>query len=541
MIIPTRSVEQKEQVPEWIYETVSSLDQYHPLRSIMHLPTAFTDQIDPNFDQYAHHHEPLVGNAVHDEEVFAFKPPAAPDPPRPSSFAELLPSNDQYAYQPTDASFADATGDLPLALDTNPSTDPIQDLLYHANNISQVPYTTPGPKATTFSPTNLPNSPPPYSKPHVLLSRDAQTDQGSPYSDSRPFTGPLGTSAHIYTPTTAQHTCIQSPYNNSSIPLTRPSDSDLEMYDFTNEASDPDQYSLSDILRSPSMSRLPDSASQPQSFDLLPLERARSNLQDYPLHTFDSQMANNPIPVTSSLTPLSASHSPAPTEFRVYFDDPVEDPSDPSSDPLEEPDYQLDLDYGNIDFKWNRFDPAGISENTGAQNLNPNNFWTKQAIVSDDHLTDAIPVPLPRTPIRKLQDAVLAEELYPKHEASSTVYESSSGSEADQYKPSDESWTRYSRAGKTTNIQRSPNSPAEAPENRPFSSDARCSSTRLRTTVFAPGSGIYLSPLREKSKGENSPFQNPDQVAASSRKQQCMPERPIESVCERLPLPCRHC
>lgn len=69
-------------------------------------------------------------------------------------------------------------------------------------------------------------------------------------------------------------------------------------------------------------------------------------------------------PVFHYTTPVHATRPVQPTS-RVYFDSPMEDPV--SSDPLEESDYALDLDYGSLDFRWERFDRTEDIRTEGGQ------------------------------------------------------------------------------------------------------------------------------------------------------------------------------
>ncbi|KAK7692637.1 hypothetical protein QCA50_004270 [Cerrena zonata] len=292
-----------------------------------------------------------------------------------------------------------------------------------------------------------------------------------------------------HTPIAAQTTRIQSP-NDLPSPATRTSASNDLMYDIANEVSDPDQYSLSDVVRSSSFSPV----------DVLSPESNRKYTHSYQEALSDIQVQNDPSSHTPPLTHSPILRPPVAPGFRVYFDDPIEDPSDPSSDPLEEPDYRLDLDYGPVDFKWSRFEPIGLPE-TPEVSRKTNNFWTKQTTFAYDRDINAMPPP--RTPVRK-SERILLEELQPEDD-SSTIDENSSGYDTEQSRTSDESWTLLSHVKKTDNSQCSPNARPGTHINQAFSAISDPPSTRSQpTTAFAPGTGIYVSPLRNQTKEENS-------------------------------------
>lgn len=532
MILPVPSTEPKEPVPQWILETVSSLDQYHPLRTIMPIPTAFREQLElkvkqhiprqsfavpdpvvhdgnisasrpptahgsnhllllaepfPPDSRYTPHQSSVVADSVtHDEEIFAFRPPTAQDS-NLLSLAQTFPSNSRNAtYQNADALHTNPPYNLPTAPDIDIATDSVQELLHQANALQQVPFTTPGPSTASFNPTYMSSS-----QPRVLFSQGSPVNLRSPYNDRQypSIVEPRDIPTHALV--AAQNSRIQPPNIYSPIP-----DSNCLMYDIANETSDSDQCSLSDVFRSPSLSPGLNSTSQSQSpIEVLPSMPNLTFTQAYQETLSDIQLQDNPLSPGSPLARSFRLRPPVAAGFRVYFDDPVEDPSDPSSDPLEEPDYQLDLDYGPNDFKWSRFEPTGLPETPEVQRKT-NNFWTKQTINVDDCAIDV--VPLPHTPIRRSE--FILEESQPQYVDSSLIDESSSTSDAEQSQPSDKSWSLLPHARKATGSARS-----GAHGNTLSTTADPPSAYSQTTTAFAPEAGIYVSPLRITIKDENSP------------------------------------
>ncbi|KAH8083786.1 hypothetical protein BXZ70DRAFT_1068090 [Cristinia sonorae] len=58
---------------------------------------------------------------------------------------------------------------------------------------------------------------------------------------------------------------------------------------------------------------------------------------------------------------------PKAPPVRIYFDSPAEDPT--RSDPLERPDYELELDYDHLDFKWEKFDRSGFDLSSSSSSI----------------------------------------------------------------------------------------------------------------------------------------------------------------------------
>ncbi|THH27842.1 hypothetical protein EUX98_g6334 [Antrodiella citrinella] len=115
---------------------------------------------------------------------------------------------------------------------------------------------------------------------------------------------------------------------------------------------DPDPETLPDYFSSSSSDRLFPDIREPS----LSPTRSRSPSP----RSSDSVSFPRPYSTVGVGNKIAIHSSPAklPQPLRVYFDSPTEDPV--GSDPLEKPDYELDLDYDNLDFTWEKFDRSGL-------------------------------------------------------------------------------------------------------------------------------------------------------------------------------------
>ncbi|KAF7793845.1 hypothetical protein EIP86_004966 [Pleurotus ostreatoroseus] len=86
-----------------------------------------------------------------------------------------------------------------------------------------------------------------------------------------------------------------------------------------------------------------------------------------------------------------SSPPPLHTRYKVYFDSPMEDPF--GSDPLEPPQYELDLDYSNLDFHWTKFDRSNESDDRITQQASVEDTMTKAPLIENAAYFDRLTSP----------------------------------------------------------------------------------------------------------------------------------------------------
>lgn len=194
-----------------------------------------------------------------------------------------------------------------------------------------------------------------------------------------------------------------------------------------------------------------------------------------------------------------SSASRAPT-FKVFFDSPTEDPM--MSDPMEKPDYELDLDYDNLDFKWEKFDRSAI----GVSASSPS-FRGRTGSDSDNDLEYA-------DPLKRDLEAVDADvaanealnrqvspslELFQPRPVSASVSQDQASASLEAQGEMEKNMSQETKHSEPTP---DPTPIAPVPQPRPV--------------AFAPTSDIYISPLRGSEESHSDEEKSP----ASPGKQQ---------------------
>ncbi|CAL1707074.1 unnamed protein product [Somion occarium] len=501
------SVAHKEPVPDWLCETVSTLNSDHPLRAMIPLPHIINQTLQSPFRAESHAlsgPESIPRNAEMDDHIFAFRPPAASHPSQPHPHHETImsPYTSGLDVAGTDRFEPSLNTDMPYLV----AAKNVLENSLDARTFIPAPFTTPGPVSALSSFST------PLALPHALdletLKSPGLLWYQKEHPDVKPFSVPGPVVSTIPASPIIANSRIQ-PQSTPSVHSTRFLDRSFDWV--PDQDSDPEQYSLSDILRSSSPAPLPIDVSRSPS----PNARALASQNDYPAdgpgsvyactlnrkespnassnggNAFPSQL-HTPI---SPGAPLVTPHPPRAPAFKVYFDDPVEDPSDPSSDSLERSNYELDLDYGSLDFKWKRFDPAGLPEEVGIHTDAPMNFWARQAEESDDpnHVGMERPLPVsPRTPDRTCVVASPSgERPFTANDASSSQFD------IERLERSDVSWILPLHGAKAIKSRNQAHIPTrdDMDEISQGGDDRRKS---VKIIEFAPAPGIYVSPLRNQ-------------------------------------------
>ncbi|KAI0081893.1 hypothetical protein K474DRAFT_1703372 [Panus rudis PR-1116 ss-1] len=366
----------KEPVPDWLCQTVSRLNRDHPLRALFpSQPLKESPYLYKSSSTLLPRDSggvPAVADVVPNEErVFAFMPPQTfeqypPFPPQPNIDHDLNERFSSHILRPDSAS---------MLFDPPNNLEPS---FAHGQHIDPAPSTTPGPLG---SPATLlaDEAPPP-----ALNNSNLIAVKPTPIDVSASLTTPLS----MYPSTDPGNTPKTDNDEARYVSIAASIDSFAHLPS-TDEQSD---YSLSDLLHSSS-----------SDFYEAPGDKlSQLTLREEPGIPYLSKTVHNP-PMTNHPSfdePVAAEmiyakfnapseHPPrTPTVHRVYFDFPTEDPSDPASDPLEPHDYELDVDYNELNFTWKKYDTAAdtaLKEYVTAANTGEN-LWLRQAKrPEDDH------------------------------------------------------------------------------------------------------------------------------------------------------------
>lgn len=374
----TRYKSPQDAPPAWLTTTVATLGLNHPLRDLIPTPEAHILSSNVRDDAYIAPEPslPLRHTRIsrREDDVFAFRPPSQPvSPPREDMSPHMLyqaPGIPQYRDDTTSVTghnIYDVGFNLPLHLSSpaslhSPVIPPphIQSpplvspfmlwddeqsdyedgatLLQEAGNLDSMPFSKPGPLAS--------------SKVHSSSSRTFNSVNTGSMSSSVVDT--------YDTPT------LTPPFSRPG-PLVKPSsvvsNSTLSVDRRRPKSLAPPIVPVS--LSRPARKKTESPSGSDDSIGRPPL--AGISWYSSPLSSSSLVLAHQaivPPPVFHYTTPVHVTRPVQPTS-RVYFDSPMEDPV--SSDPLEESDYALDLDYGSLDFRWERFDRTEDIRTEGGQ------------------------------------------------------------------------------------------------------------------------------------------------------------------------------
>lgn len=185
-----------------------------------------------------------------------------------------------------------------------------------------------------------------------------------------------------------------------------------------------------------------------------------------------SDSASFPIPFSTpgpgSEISVSLGRPPQAPTYHVYFDSPTEDPT--KSDPLERPDYELDLDYDDLNFKWEKFDRSGLDLTSSSSSL-PDHFASveeEEDPMEMEYMVNDVQFSAPESEHKAdpIQDN--EEDIY--HNADPPVFVSACKVQTED---------------------------AEQVQDPPEIS------SQVSPQPFAPAPGIYISPLRGEQHGDN--------------------------------------
>ncbi|TCD64164.1 hypothetical protein EIP91_004477 [Steccherinum ochraceum] len=288
--------------PMWLQNAVASLSKNHPLRSFIpvhHYHSSPQQQI-PSV--------PPVSTEQEDE-IFAFRPPTSQD----------------HTYAAPD--------ELHSTQRDSSGSDVHFDLAYQDYPLLPLPFSTPGP-ASDLAPISWDGRPDIAgggSDVEKVAASSVADDAGFWKMPSSPLV-PAG-----------EEGCKSDTWASFADEQEMPAmlDFHAELAPGNIRSSSPDDTSYeSSAMYAPGLS--PSHSLSPRSSDSIPTSK--------PFAT--------PGPGSAVSSTASSRHLAAP-RFHVYFDSPAEDPI--HSDPIEKPDYEMNLDYGALDFKWEKFDRSGLS------------------------------------------------------------------------------------------------------------------------------------------------------------------------------------
>ncbi|KAJ3551416.1 hypothetical protein NM688_g4716 [Phlebia brevispora] len=337
--------------PTWLSETIASLAPEHPLRDLVPVSEAHIARFSPR-NQILAPISPRPNDLEHrpappEDDIFAFQPPS------PQAHALVNNSNTDQALSiehralslngHTISSIPGHITDGPNFVSENafhnalfvtsplhandaflaPSSvcsnrfESIEAAQHYTEDSDYVPFSTPGPfsskrRSLDYDPSSevgpILESTPPFSKPGPLVRPVRPIPVRSPSPD-------------IFRPS------YSSPRSAGGFARGRTTPPDLENV-FDTPISSGWAPIIQPLHSSPKLTRpshAPKSAASPT------------------LHRRTSE---------HEITPFRQ-----PGRYKVYFDSPTEDPI--GSDPLVPPDYELDLDYDVLDFRWEKFDRSG--------------------------------------------------------------------------------------------------------------------------------------------------------------------------------------
>ncbi|EKM54272.1 uncharacterized protein PHACADRAFT_185231 [Phanerochaete carnosa HHB-10118-sp] len=509
--------EDVEDVPMWLSNTVATLQSNHPLRDLIpasseaHIPrqTASTQHEDDGSLPGHSVHSPS-GHVAADDDIFVFRPPTAqpqlPAPEEQVSFpvSFLVPNvskspelDAEDAYLPGfgDAGWSgrfcspahslarpSARSPASLPMDHNlhvsregttsydlisaPPVHP-QSAAFYRPLIEEVggpaayplPFSEPGPLArprglsatSLSSPIREPLSP--------VLDLALPTHENIPLPFSIP--GPLAPTPapqNIFAPKSvlaASHTRSSSPSASGIVQHQR---SNISAAVYSRPGA------LSDLSLPPS--------------DPEPLSSPPSRTQNL-LQTRHSAAQNSSVPRHPFSTPGPAA--------RIYFDSPAEDPI--GSDPLGPEDYELRLDYEELDFRWKRFDRGTPLTTLADHGDHEDQYHVEQINASGSDYPLLSNFERKAASIATTDEDSLAEDCIQDGNVDNAV-DLVPGSPAVHEVPE-----RPKAAEDRSHAY------ASAPTAR---SECVLKDPRIERPAFAPAPGIYISPLRTSSKGAES-------------------------------------
>ena len=358
---PIQQQDNPEEVPEWLSNTVATLQSNHPLRGLVSAHRAHI----PTFNGPAINKKPLTSlnsSMGSEEKIFAFHPPAVME----ESNAYIERNCDR--LEPTDA-FQTFTRDnaLHLAIPTLNSLDQ-----------SNFPYST-----APSSPPMRPGSPvdrvhqssviatqhsrDAAPKLHRLASSPVRSSAEYAATNASDYLGfsvtgepdiPFSKPGPLSTHQTRRRDYISHFVPNSPIPALPEPSSNL-----TGQNSSPPPFSTPGPFAITGSAGNAHISYGNQDDAVAPWRNKFQKSEDYS----DESLEATNLPAYSSLVPCSLDkfisrspplHSTAQRttlpRSRVHFDSPIEDPLD--SDPLDISEYGLDLDHEGLGFRWEKYD-----------------------------------------------------------------------------------------------------------------------------------------------------------------------------------------
>ncbi|KAI0341935.1 hypothetical protein BDW22DRAFT_1358033 [Trametopsis cervina] len=356
---------EESKVPDWLSDTFATLEPHHPIRALIPSKPAYTSVLEvTNHD--AHVAQPRSPSVAYrsapspTEDVFAFRPPSTAN-----SEARGSPLINNIGLQSSTNAF-DMLPEYGHEIDGEPPEEvaspyPHQDARQYTHPDAHIPrFALSSPLSDDYdSISDVHNSlilspgtyatPPPYSKPGPFVSHQSMalvraTPSVTTSSVYRPLSDAVSRSSSI----------VMSP--DASLPFTTPGP-------------------LARPLPSPPPSNrlLPSnrltSGPSPSVLDLDYMRLEDTELAHSRLASSSPDYATDialqtPIQTRPLFLSSNANMFTPPVARRIYFDSPAEDPV--YSDPLEPDEYELDLDYDKLDFRWEKFKPSGLNIADGA-------------------------------------------------------------------------------------------------------------------------------------------------------------------------------
>ncbi|PSS37809.1 hypothetical protein PHLCEN_2v277 [Hermanssonia centrifuga] len=331
----------KGPVPVWLSDTVASLKPQHPLRELIptptpHIPTQDTHISTPRAGQRAASFpsKPTVPSPPSradepEDAVFAFRPPTRAPEAVPTAGATTGLSAFLSSFDP-DSLDAPLNNQF-LTVDASARVlRTASSLLNVHDGPTNVPFSTPGPSDSLLDLTVAKPAQSNYAS-HSIPSELKDLDV--PFSTPGPMASTRSSLGEMFPRTLVSQM--------SASPRSLPNPILMQKGDLTFIPNFPQ----------PTASLSREHASYPTSITrpcALPVTAFGDTLN--PISVSEPMWSSSPVQLPAGIpAPYST-----PGPFRVYFDSPIEDPI--GSDPLEPTEYELDLDYDCLDFRWEKFD-----------------------------------------------------------------------------------------------------------------------------------------------------------------------------------------
>ncbi|GJE94971.1 hypothetical protein PsYK624_111480 [Phanerochaete sordida] len=514
---------EEEEMPPWLSSTVAALQSNHPLRDLIpadnaHIPSGNATLVQ----ELLAHHAPV------EEEVFAFQPPS----PQPTVFDEPVPYADPDLVEDFERGthFPTLIRPEPLRripspapLPAHPSArapphlpDPLADSQhFHARRPSppaRSAHSTGASIAGADNGAHHPRYQPSFALPSpTAFEFDDSVLHSPPFSKPGPLApSPVPAARLLVSPPVLLSPSVLDPAHPMPLPFSTPGPLAIgvinpqRVADAANGGTPAFSRAQSSLNPNPRAYRLD------QPFFTTNTAARRDMLLDSPLPPSDPESLSSPLPRIQPHQPILHPRHPGHLETaripdvfstpgpaaRIYFDSPIEDPV--GSDPLGPEDYELDLDYANLDFRWEKFERGELPTIlVGRQDQSRRNLREEPG---KPHPSRSV-VPARREPSVVTTDDEFSPEKHPRLEnvAENLALAGTPTAGFDGHsQTADEDPLPQDDAPAVLDVH----TPQERSAQRP---------------AFAPAPGIYISPLRGSSSADKAGADGCVDESASSK------------------------